>query len=199
MTIAAIGGLLLVASQICLLTYLVVYLIHDRHLAVTAAAFILAMAQLSGAIGRIFWGALSDRLRSSQRRNTLILAGATGGAGTLAIALLPSSAPLPVLVAIILVCAAGCVGWNGVQNTFFSELARPGSEGRSVGLGQMIQQPGVLIGPFLFGLVVDLTGSFRPAWILSAAMLGAAMVVMSRVREPIQIGANATAKEAGKI
>jgi MFS family permease len=194
-TVAAIGGFLLVGGQICLLTYLVVYLIHDRHLTITAAAFILAMAQVSGAVGRIFWGAVSDRLRSSRRRITLMLAGGTGGVAALFMAFLPNSAPLSVLVVIILICAVGSVGWNGVQNTFFSELATPGSEGRSVGLGQMIQQPGVLIGPFLFGLVVDLTGSFRPAWLLAAGMLMAATLVMSRAREPIQVTTLATVDE----
>jgi len=128
-------------------------------------------------------GVFSDRLLSGSRRSALLLAGGTGALGSLALAILPSGFPFPVLVVGILVCATGAVGWNGVQISFLTEQARPGSEGRSVGLGLMIQQPGVLAGPFLFGQVVDTTGSFRPAWLLLAEFLGAALLIMSAARD----------------
>ncbi len=186
-TIVATSGLLLVAGQMCLLTYLVAYLIHDRDLPITTAAFYLALAQLAGAVGRVLWGVFSDRLLSGSRRSALLLAGGTGALGSLALAILPSGFPFPVLVVGILVCATGAVGWNGVHISFLTELARPGSEGRSVGLGLMIQQPGLLAGPFLFGQVVDTTGSFRPAWLLLAGFLGAAVLIMSAARETPQL------------
>jgi len=185
-TVAATSGMLMVAGQMCLLTYLVVYLIHERGLTITTAAFYLALAQLAGAFGRVLWGVVSDRLLSGSRRRALLLAAGTGALGSLALAILPSGFPFPVLVAAILVCACGAVGWNGVQISFLSELARPGSEGRAVGLGQTIQQPGILVGPFLFGLIVDATGSFRPAWLLLAGFLGLAMLIMSAAQEASQ-------------
>ena len=181
--IAAGGGILLVASQMSILTYLVAFLIHDRRLPLTTAAAFLAVAQLAGAGGRLLWGVVSDRLLGGSRRTALILAAATGAAGSLVLAALPVATPLPVLVAAILACTMGAVGWNGVQISFLSELARPGSEGRSVGLALMIQQPGILAGPFLFGLIVDATGSFRPAWLLMAGFLVAAMAVMAATHE----------------
>jgi MFS family permease len=197
LAIAATGGMFLVASQICLLTYLVVYLIHDRGLAVTAAALFLALAQLAGAGGRLFWGVVSDRVLRSRRRPALLLAGGTGVVASLALAILPSNAPFPLVVISILACAVGAVGWNGVLISFFSELAKPGTEGRSVGLGLMIQQPGSLIGPFLFGLLVDMTGSFRLAWVLLAGFLGAAVLIMSAVRENLPIVKVSGSEEPG--
>ena len=181
--VAATAGILLVASQMSIVTYLVAYLIHDRRLALTTAAAILAVAQLAGAGGRILWGVVSDRLLGGSRRTALLLAAATGAAGSLTLALLPVSTPLPVLVAAILISSMGAVGWNGVQISFLSELARPGTEGRNVGLALMIQQPGILVGPFLFGLVIDLAGSFRPAWLLMTGFLLTAMAVMAATHE----------------
>lgn len=186
-TIAATSGMLLVAAQMCLLTYLVAYLIHDRGLPITTAAVYLALAQLAGVVGRVLWGVVSDRLLFGSRRKAVLLAGSTGALGSLALAILPSGFSFPVLVVAILVCAIGAVGWNGVQISFLSELARPGSEGRSVGLGLMIQQPGVLIGPFLFGLIVDKSGSFQPAWLLLTAFLGMAVLITSSTREVPQL------------
>jgi MFS family permease len=182
--IAAVGGMLLVAGQMSLLTYVVTYLIHDRGLAITTAALLLALAQLGGVTGRVLWGVVSDRLLGGRRRSALLLAAGTGALASLVLSVLPGSTPLPLLVAVVVACAVGAVGWNGVQISFLSELARPGSEGRAVGLALMIQQPGILAGPFLFGLMVDLTGSFRPAWLLLAGFLGLAMLVMLAVHEP---------------
>lgn len=196
-TIAATSGIFLAASQMCLLTYLVVYLIHDRGLAVTTAALFLALAQLAGAAGRVFWGVVSDRVMRGRRRPALLLASGTGAVASLSLAILPGNAPLPLLVVAILACAVGAVGWTGIQISFFSELVKPGAEGRSVGLGLMIQQPGILIGPFLFGLLVDMTGSFRPAWVLLAGFLGAAVLIMSAVRENLPIVKVPAVEEAG--
>ena len=182
-TLAATGGIFLVAAQMSLLTYLVAFLIHDRGLSLTTAAAFLAVSQLAGAGGRILWGVVSDRLLGGSRRTALLLAAATGAAGSLVLAALPPATPLPLLAAAILACTVGAVGWNGVQISFLSELAWPGSEGRSVGVALMIQQPGILAGPFLFGLVVDATGSFRAAWLLQAGFLAAAMAIMAATRE----------------
>ncbi len=183
--IASAGGVFLVAAQMSLLTYLVSYLVHDRRLSLTTAAAFLAIAQLGGAGARVLWGVVSDRLLGGSRRTTLLLAAATGAVGSLLLAALPAGAPFAVLLPAILVAAAGAVGWNGVQISYLSELAQPGTEGRNVGIGLMIQQPGILAGPFVFGLVADLTGSFRLAWVLLAAFLATAMVIVSASRESI--------------
>jgi MFS family permease len=185
--IASLGGLFMVAAQMSLLTYLVSYLVHDRHLPLTTAAAYLAIAQLGGAGGRVFWGLVSDRLLDGSRRSALILAAGTGALGSLVLAVLPLNAPVATLIAAILVSATGAVGWNGVQISYLSELARAGSEGRNVGIGLTIQQPGVLIGPFAFGFVADLTGSFQFAWILLGVFLAAGMLIISMVREPANV------------
>jgi MFS family permease len=183
--IAASGGVFLVAAQMSLLTYLLSYLVHDRHLPLTTAAAYLAIAQIGGAGGRVLWGVVSDRLLGGSRRTALLLAAGTGAVGALVLAALPAGAPAAVLLAAILVSATGAVGWNGVQISYLSELARPGTEGRNVGIGLMIQQPGILAGPFLFGLVADVTGSFRLAWIVLAGFLAAAMLIMSAAGETV--------------
>jgi MFS-type transporter involved in bile tolerance (Atg22 family) len=117
------------------------------------------------------------------RRYAILLAGATAALGSAGLAFLPIDTPTPVLGVAVLVCAVGAIGWNGVQISLLSELAAPGAEGRAVGMGIMLQQPGMLIGPFLFGLVVDASGSFRAAWLLLVAYFVLAILVISAVRE----------------
>jgi MFS family permease len=181
--VASGAGLLLVAGQIAVMTYLVAFLIHDRGMGVTAAGAYLGAANLAGAVGRVAWGILSDRMLGGSRRYAILLAGATAALGSAGLAFLPIDTPTPVLGVAVLVCAVGAIGWNGVQISLLSELAAPGAEGRAVGMGIMLQQPGMLIGPFLFGLVVDASGSFRAAWLLLVAYFVLAILVISAVRE----------------
>jgi MFS transporter, ACS family, hexuronate transporter len=187
--LASLGGLFLVAAQMSLLTYLVSYLVHDRHLPLTTAAGYLAIAQLGGAGGRVLWGLVSDRVLDGSRRTALVLAAGTGALGSLALAALPLDAPVAILIIAILVAATGAVGWNGVQISYLSELAQAGAEGRNVGIGLTIQQPGVLIGPFVFGLVADLTGSFQLAWVLLGGFLAIGMLIISTTRESKEVAA----------
>lgn len=185
--IAGFAGVFLVAAQMSLLTYLVSYLVHDHGLSLTSAAACLAIAQLGGAAGRVLWGVVSDRLLGGNRRIALLLAASTGALSSLVVAALPDALPLGVLIVALLAAAAGAVGWNGVQISHLSELARPGTEGRNVGIGLMIQQPGIVAGPFLFGLVADLTGSFRLAWVLLAAYLVIAILILAAARDSVPV------------
>ena len=179
--LVGLGGALLVMGQFILITFVIAFLIHDRHVSIATAGFVLAIAQLTGAIGRVAWGVVSDRFLRGNRKLSLVLAAATGAVGSLGLAILSDYAPLPVIVIVIVICAFGILGWNGVLVSFLSETANPGAEGRTVASGLMLTQPGIVIGPFLFGLVVDSTQSFRLAWLLLAAVLGVAILIMSRV------------------
>ncbi len=174
-------GLLLVAGQSCLVTYLVVYLVDDWRLPITTAALFLGVAQLAGAGGRVLWGTLSDRVLHGNRGLAVVLAGGTAAVGSVALGALPGAMPVPFLLTLILFFAIGASGWTGVQIALLSELARPGQEGRTVAMGMMVQQPGIVFGPPLFGLVVDSTQSFRPAWIILGGVMGIAALTMTRV------------------
>jgi len=78
----------------------------------------------------------------------------------------------------IIACAAGAIGWNGIWTSMLSEQAPPGSEGTSVGLGLTLIQPGQLAGPYVFGLILDATGSFRLAWFMLTAILALAALAI---------------------
>lgn len=177
------AGILLVAAQFCLVTYLIAYLLQERRLSIAMAAGVLAVAQLAGAGGRILWGAISDRLLGGRRAVVLVLTGFTAAVGSLGLAVMPRGLALPLIVVIVIVFALGALGWNGIQISLLSELAVPGTEGRTVALGLMIIQPGIVLGPLLFGLVVDATQSFRLAWALLAAALIVATLILTRAHD----------------
>lgn len=183
--VAVLGGagMFLAAGQFCLVTFLISYLIRDQQESIGTAAILLAVAQLTGAGGRIMWGAVSDRLLRGRRSRVITTAAFTATTGSLLLAFLPPHAAFPVIVVSVVIFAVGALGWNGVLVSLLSELAAPGTEGRTIALGLMLVQPGIVLGPLLFGMVLDRTGSFPLAWLLLAAGLGLATLITSRARD----------------
>jgi MFS family permease len=190
------AGNFLLAGQICLVTYLVVFLVRDWKMSITTAGLLLAVAQAAGALGRLGWGMVSDRLLNGSRRTVLIMAGLVSAGGCLVLSLLPVESPHVWLVLTIALLAGGAVGWTGVQMTLLSELAAPGFEGRTVALGMFLQQPSILLTPLAFGLIVDWTGSFRIAWQVLAAFVLIGALVLFGIREPRPESNTATSRSS---
>ncbi len=68
--------------------------------------------------------------------------------------------------------------------TLAGETAGPAAAGAAAGVTAAIDNVGIFIGPPLFGLIVDRSGSYAPAWwaMVGAALLAACLLAL--VREP---------------
>ena len=183
LVLTACSGFVLVVAQFCVLAFLVLYLHATWRVPVVEASLLLAATQLVGAAARIAWGWVSDRLFGGSRKRVLVTVSLFAAAAGMALAALPGSATWWLIVPVVLAFGAGALGWNGIYITLLAELGRPGFQGRSVALGLTLNQLGIVLGPWLFGTLVDTTGSFRLTWALVAvALLGAAALV-APVRE----------------
>jgi predicted MFS family arabinose efflux permease len=171
------------ALQTVWMAFLVLYLQEVVGLPLVSAGRYLALAQVAGMAGRIGFGLLSDRVFGGRRRVSLMMAGTGSAACSLAIAFTGPGASPGWLVPLALVAGFVGIGWNGVQHTWMAELAGPGAAGTAVGLGLAVSSGGVMLGPPLFGWLVEAAGGFRPAWIALAASMSAGLLILSRVRE----------------
>ena len=181
--LVGVSTLIFAGVQTVFLAFLVLYLRDVVHIALVAAATYLVTAQVGGAIARIGFGLLSDRLFGGRRRIVLAIA----GLGSIACALVLSTtapgtgpwllAPLAVGIGVF------GVGWNGVQHTLMAELAGPRAAGTAVGLGLAISSLGVAVCPPIFGLVVERLGGFGAAWVALAASMVIALLLLIPVRE----------------
>ncbi len=137
----------------------------------------MAAAQVAGVGGRILWGWLSDRLMTA--RMALSLLGYAIGLSGAALALAAPAWPVAAVALCAMALGAVALGWNGV---FLAEVARqapPGLAGSATGGALAFTFLGALVGPPLFGAVVDLTGSYRMAFLaasLCAALAGFAVM-----------------------
>ena len=91
--------------------------------------------------------------------------------------------PVPLLVALMVIYGMTAIGWNGVHFALAAELAGPQAAGTAVGLTFAVSALGVLVGPPLFGWVVDRAGTYTGAWMGLAGKMGVCLGCLGLVRE----------------
>jgi len=160
------SGLALSMVQSSVLSYLVLYAKEALGTTAVRAGRLLALAQAGGAAGRVGWGIVSDRLFGGRRRPGLVLTAligagayvffALGGLGTLTAALAA-------------VAGVGAFGWVGLYFALVAEVGGSRYAGLLTGVSVAFAWSGVLVGPPIFGLVLDATGSYRLPWLILSA------------------------------
>lgn len=186
-------SLLYVTVQMATLTYLALFLtevvlvqvIPDEGPRIIAAGGYLALCQAGGALGRIFWGVVSDRFFHGRRMPVLAIIGALSAISSAVIANLESGFPLWLLAVLLIFSGATVVGWNGLYQACITENVDRRHTGTGVGFSMTLSQLGAVAGPPLFGFIVDTSGSFRGAWLLLVCLCvcGLAMSLLNSTTE----------------
>jgi len=165
-------GLGFAAVQVCLTSFLVVFLHESLDWTLIAAGLALTCATLGAVIGRIAWGIVADRWLPPVRTLTLIgvLAAICGFLLAAATTAWPAWAVLPLAA----IYGGMAIGWNGVQ---LSELARrcpPGMAGAVTGASIFVTFAGVVAGPPIFAALAGAFASYRAGFLAAAAVSGVA-------------------------
>src|SRR3954467_8549389 len=127
---------MLVVPQFAVATFTLVYLVHERHWAPSAAGRVIFGFQVAGAFGRVASGVWSDRVRSRLRpMRQLAVASATL---MLLVALGAATGSWLVIVAFAL-GAVITVADNGLAYTAVAELAGREWSGRALGVQNTVQ------------------------------------------------------------
>lgn len=176
-----LGGLFIVTVEFSTITYLVLYLNESLFFGVVAAGGLLAMTVAAGAFGKPASGFISDRLLGGRRKTTVIL---MNGITVIICFLLGIGINLGwFLYPLLIIFGMVAIGWGGLYATLAGELGGRESAGVASGTTGALTNLGVVIGPPLFGYIVDSTGSFNMAWFAMALCAGISMIFFSLVRE----------------
>ena len=167
------------ATQVCLTSFLVVYLTETLHFSLVAAGLALTSATIGGVAGRIGWGYVADRWLAPRR--VLATIGVCAGAcGALMAAATAAWSALSIAVLAALF-GATAIGWNGVQLSEVARLAPPGSAGKVTGATGFVTFAGVVVGPPSFAVLASATGSYRIGFAAFAvASIAAAIALLAR-------------------
>jgi sugar phosphate permease len=150
----SLGSSMLLAPQLCVAGFTVLYLHERRGLSPGAAGAVLAVMQAFAIGGRISAGRWSD-VRASRLAPLRAIALAAFALVVLTTLLL--DAPLPVLIPVLVVTGALSMSWNSLSFAAAIELAGHGRSGSAIGLQQTLLNVPATTYPGLFGALVAAT------------------------------------------
>lgn len=157
-------GFFRVGVQNAFLTYLILYLQKTLQLPVITASLFFGLVHASGALGRITWGLVSDRVFEGKRKEVYLYISVISGIGLIIFGILTPATPLWLVLLIVALLGFTAVGHQGVGLSFIAEVAGKEMAGTASGFNQSFYFLGVVIMAPLFGFFVDLFGTYTPAW-----------------------------------
>lgn len=177
------AALILAGTQFTVVSYIELFYHEGLKQTIRFASYMLALTQLAGMGGRIFWGVLSDRYFNGVRKYPFLLVILLIAAMCIIMSFLRPGLSWWLLVIISWSLGFTAIGWNGLFIAMISELAGSELAGTALGISLTVTQFGVLLIPPLFGFIVDHTGLYRGGWTTLLAFLLLSLFLISRVNE----------------
>lgn len=170
--------------QVCFSSYLIVFLIERGGLTMVQGGVALSASMIAGIVGRVLWGAAADFFGNA--RAVLALLGAVMALCAVTTPLISSAWPFGAVVLLCVVFGATAIGWNGVYVAEIARIAPGGNVAIATGASLALTYLGVAVGPFVFWLIVTLTGSYGAAFGSAALVTLAAAVSILRGTSPVR-------------
>jgi len=155
-------------SQISISTFLVLYLKEEQNFSVSIAASCLTAAMTAGALGRVSWGIISDRIFDGNRLIPLFILSIIGCISVFSFAFLQADAPKYLYFILSALIGFTLIGWNAVLLTVVAEFAGTQSAGSVMGIVTTTGWLGMVTGPTIFGFIADLINYFT-GWLFVAS------------------------------
>lgn len=165
------SGLVLGMVQGAVLSYLPLFTIQALGFDKIGAGLLVAASQAGGAVSRLVLGAASDRWAAGRRSLWLAFTGAVGAAIFSVYAVWPAtSASLAGMLAFA--TGVGAYGWVGIFFVISIEAGGRNQAGLLSGVAFAAIVLGLLVGPPIFGLLLEGFDSYAVAWVVFAVLSG---------------------------
>ena len=179
----ALASFMFAGIQMCLASFLVVFLTERAGMTLVNAGFALAVAMLGGIVGRVLWGSVADYYGGA--RIVLGILGVVMALSAFALSQVTSAWPLSAVFTLCAVFGLTAVGWNGVFIAEVARIAPGGNVALATGATLGFTYLGVVVAPFGFWLILTLSGSYTPAFVaVGAITLVAALSYFGRPARP---------------
>lgn len=174
---------LLNGAQMTLNVYLIFFVSNELLFSLAIAGTMLVLSEVGGSVGRIVWGTMSDTLFKGSRFAVMLLLTIIAFSGMFTMSFLQTTIPLWLLTMIIFILGFAVSGFNGLWMNIATELTPPDKAGLASGVSLTIGSMGVITLPPLFGLTVDMSGSFTLAWMFMSILMIVAIGVLIGLRK----------------
>ncbi len=177
------AGAFLMANQFAFCAYFVLYASTVLRFPLTRCGILLAIAFLAGALGRVGWSVASDYLFKGRRNGVLVFVCVVCAFACTGIALLPTGVPLVFVYVAAVVFGLTGLGWNALYLTRVGEMQGKELAGTATGVSFVLCNIGAVLGPPLFGSLVDLTHSYTIPWFFLALCMAMVAVLTAVQRK----------------
>lgn len=168
--------------QACLTAFLVIYAHEVFDLTMAVAGSLFTVAMVGGTISRVMFGLISDRLFRGDRIMPLALLAMIGILSTLSVVFLSNTPPLWLLYVMSAFLGVALMGWNSLAIVLVAELAGNELVGSVMGVLFAIAWGGMVIGPPIFGAVIDMNG-YNFGWLMLSILLGLSCFGLAIIRK----------------
>jgi len=141
------------------------------------ASLAIGIAQTSSFFARLVWGVASDRFVGRRK----VLQAYVCGAGCVFLALMATIGPgwgLYYGLALALLLGATVASFAPVSQTIAVEMVEPRLAGSVIGYHLIGVHFGGMIGPLIFGWLVDNGGGYNLAWLVTAGIFGLGIALL---------------------
>lgn len=160
-------------------TYLTLFMREAAQASQPVAGLCLGVAQASSALGRVGWGVISDTLLRGGRKT--ITVSICAAASVFLVAMSFVGPAYGVLLGIVLALLLGLTvaSYASIAQTLAVESVPSHQAGSAMGYSLTGTSLGGVVGPALFGAVVDLSGDFADGWLLTGALMAAGTLLVA--------------------
>jgi MFS transporter, ACS family, hexuronate transporter len=165
-------------SQMCLNTYLVIFAYERLGFSLFLSGILLVISEVSGSLGRIAWGMISDFLFNGNRVVILLIITVLTAVASVTLAFIPNVS-FWTMVPIVVIFGFCVSGFNGIWMNLASELVPREQAGISSGISITLGSIGAVLIPPLYGYTVDQSSSFTFGWLLITGMMVIVLSMLS--------------------
>lgn len=160
-------------------TYLTSFMRDAAQASQEIASLTLGLAQASSAVARIGWGALSDTVFKGRRKGLTVMIGSAAAVFFVMMSTVGSVWGAVAGIVIAMLLGLTVASWASLMQTMAVESAGPEHSGSAIGYTTIGTASGAMIGPPLFGAVIDATGSFAEGWLVTGAVMVAGSALLA--------------------
>jgi predicted MFS family arabinose efflux permease len=160
-------------------TYLTLFMREAAQASQPMAGLCLGVAQASSALGRVGWGVISDTVFRGGRKTITVALCGSAAVFLAAMALVGPQYGVALGVTLALLLGLTVASYASIAQTLAVESVPVHQAGSAMGYSLTGTSLGGVIGPAIFGAVVDMTGDFADGWLLTGILMGAGTLLVA--------------------
>ena len=166
-------------AQTNFFAFLTLFIREAAHASQPMASLAIGIAQGASACARIGWGVVSDTEFAGRRKGLTVGLGVVAVAGLALLVLVGPGPGVYLGLGLAFLLGLTVASFAPLMQTMAVETTEPRLVGSSLGYNMLGTQIGGMIGPPVFGAIVDASGGYGAGWLATAAVMGAGVLLLA--------------------